>query len=305
MKPETILARTPKVLTPDQRQQFFDDGYLLLERFVSQEWLDRLWAVTNGFIDESKALERSNDTLDLEPNHSAKNTCLRRLIQPVAQDPVYWDFTRNGPIVDLAEDLLGPDIKFHHSKLNFKWSGGGEEVKWHQDIQFWPHTNYSVLTIGVYLEDVDDEMGPMGVVPGSHKGEIFNQYNDKDQWAGSIDDRDIPRVDTDKAVYLKGPAGSVTIHHCRMVHGSMPNNHPTRSRPLLLQAYSSADALPITPHNNKSAESGAIVRGKAARWVEFDETPCQMPPDYENGYQSIFAIQQEEADRAAASDTAD
>jgi hypothetical protein len=73
----------------------------------------------------------------------------------------------------------------------------------------------------------------------------------------------------------------------------------------LLQAYSSADALPITPHNNKSAESGAIVRGKAARWVEFDETPCQMPPDYENGYQSIFAIQQEEADRAAASDTAD
>lgn len=302
MKPETILAQKPKVLTQEQRQFYFDNGYLLLEGFVSQEWLDRLWAVTDRFINESKGLERSTSKLDLEPDHTAENPRLRRLIQPVAHDPVYWEFTRNGPIVDLAEDLLGHDIKFHHSKLNFKWSGGGEEVKWHQDIQFWPHTNYSVLTIGVYLEDVDDVMGPMGVVPGSHKGELFNQYNDKDQWVGSIDDKDIPRVDTDSAVYLKGPAGSVTIHHCRMVHGSMPNNHPTRARPLLLQAYSSADALPVTPHNNPSPQSGAIVRGKAARWAQFDETPCQIPPIWDGSYRSIFVVQQEEreAERAAA-----
>ena len=58
-------------------------------------------------------------------------------------------------IVDVAVDLLGPDVKFHHSKLNFKAPHGGEEVKWHQDIQFWPHTNYDLLTIGVFLDDVD------------------------------------------------------------------------------------------------------------------------------------------------------
>ena len=39
------------------------------------------------------------------------------------------------------------------------------EIKWHQDIQFWPHTDFSPLTIGVYLADVDDVMGPMGVFP--------------------------------------------------------------------------------------------------------------------------------------------
>ncbi len=36
-------------------------------------------------------------------------------------------------------DLVGSDVRFHHSKLNTKWSDGGEEVKWHQDIQFWLH----------------------------------------------------------------------------------------------------------------------------------------------------------------------
>ena len=54
-------------------------------------------------------------------------------------------------MADVAADIVGPDVKFHHSKLNFKWAEGGEEVKWHQDIQFWPHTNYSPATIGTLL----------------------------------------------------------------------------------------------------------------------------------------------------------
>ena len=106
---------------------------------------------------------------DLEPDHTSEHPRVRRLNMPYRQHPTYWEFTSDSPITDVAEDLLGPDVKVHHSKLNFKWSDGGEEVKWHQDIPFYPHTNYGVLAIGVYLEDVDDEMGPMGIVRGSHK----------------------------------------------------------------------------------------------------------------------------------------
>ena len=85
------------------------------------------------------------------------------------------------PLLDLAEDLLGPNIRFHHSKLNFKWHSGGEAVEWHQDIQFWPHTNYGPLTVGVFLEDVTEGMGNVGFVPGSHLGELFDQYAG-DRW---------------------------------------------------------------------------------------------------------------------------
>ena len=52
-------------------------------------------------------------------------------------------------------------MKFHHSKLNFKWAKGGEEVKWHYDISFWPHTNYSPLTVGTYLYDCGMDQGPL------------------------------------------------------------------------------------------------------------------------------------------------
>jgi hypothetical protein len=51
MKIEKILSHKPKVLSDAQRNSYFKDGYLVLDRFVSDEWLDRLWAVTNEFID--------------------------------------------------------------------------------------------------------------------------------------------------------------------------------------------------------------------------------------------------------------
>ncbi len=300
MTPEKVLARAPKILTQSEREFYFAAGYLLKERFVGDAWLARLREVTWQMIDESRNCSASNDKFDVEKEHGAAAPKLRRLTQPVEHDPAYWQFAANSMITDLAEDLLGADVKFHHSKLNFKWFGGGEEVKWHQDIQFWPHTNFSVLTIGLYLDDVDDETGPMGVIPGSHKGEIFDQYGDDGQWVGCLSGSDLDRAGLDEAVYLKGPAGSVTVHHCRTLHGSLRNNHPSKSRPLLLNAFSSADALPITPNPTPSRYNGAIVRGVAARHAEFDPYPARLPPDWSAGYSSIFALQQQEGEAKAA-----
>ena len=104
----------------------------------------------------------------------------------------YWEFASTTPIVDVVVDLVGPDVKFHHSKLNFKAPRGGEEVKWHQDIQFWPHTNYDLLTIGVFLEDVEPGMGEVGFVSGSHNGPLFDLY-DGDVWVGALADSDVGR----------------------------------------------------------------------------------------------------------------
>ena len=103
---------------------------------------------------------------------------LRRVTSPVDHHPDYWAYARDSLLVDVAPTSSGPDVKFHHSKLNFKWARGGEEVKWHQDIQYWPHTNYSPLTVGTYLYDCGTEQGPLGVLPGSHDGPLYDLYDD-------------------------------------------------------------------------------------------------------------------------------
>jgi ectoine hydroxylase len=292
--PEEILAHPPRVLTQAQRESYFENGYVLAEEVITGDLLERLRAVTAEMVERSRALTKSDAIFDLEPGHTAERPRLRRLTSPVEHHPAYWQLTSESVLADLAADLVGPDVKFHHSKLNFKWAEGGEEVKWHQDITYWPHTNYSPLTMGVYLHDCGPEQGPLAVLPGTNQGPLYDQYNEQDQWVGCLSEADAGRLPVETAEYLTGPAGSVTVHNCRVVHGSKPNLSDL-GRPLLLNVYSSADAFPYTANPLPSRYGGAIVRGKPARWAHHDPRPCLVPPDWSGGYTSLFALQQEES----------
>lgn len=290
---EAILSQKPQVLSQSQREFYLENGYLLLENLISQKWIDRILAATQEMLQKSRSLTTSDTVFDLEPSHSSAAPRLRRLSSPTEHHPVYWEYASQSVLADVAADLVGPDVKFHHSKLNFKWAKGGEEVKWHQDITYWPHTNYSPLTMGTYLYDVGDDQGPLGVIPGSHRAELFSQYDEDDHWVGHLNDGDLARVNRDEAVYLTGPAGSVTVHNCRTVHGSKKNLSDT-GRPLLLNVYSSADAFSYTANPLQSRNAGAVVRGQPARWAHHDPRACLIPPDWSGGYTSIYAIQQKE-----------
>ena len=280
-----------RVLAPEQCDAYLRDGFIAVESFVDEDWLTRLREVAAEFVQKSRSLTESNRIFDLEPGHSAESPRLRRLTSPADLHETFWEFVSRGPIVDVVEDLLGPDIKFHHSKLNFKAARGGEEVKWHQDIQFWPHTNYSPLTVGVFLEDVEPGMGNVGFVPGSHEGELFDEY-DGDVWVGCLGDDDVAGLDLSSVVYPKGPAGSITVHNCRTVHGSSPNQSD-RERPLLLQTYAAADAYAYTDLVRESPHGDTLIRGVPARWARHDPRPCQVGP---SRVRTIFEVQQRESD---------
>jgi ectoine hydroxylase-related dioxygenase (phytanoyl-CoA dioxygenase family) len=138
------------------------------------------------------------------------------------------------------------------------------------------------------------EQGPVGFMPGSHRWKMPTQYDDNGRWIGCLQERDVAALDLRKAKYMVGPAGSVTIHNCRTLHGS-PANTSDRGRPLLLYTLSSADAFPYTPNPIPSKKYGAaVLRGKPARYAHIDPEPCEVPPDWSHGYTSIFALQQQE-----------
>ena len=293
MAPEEVLKNEPRFISRKQQESYFENGYLLVENAVDKATLKKLQACTAKAIDDSRKVEISDAVWDIEPGHNTNNPRLRRLTSPNDYDETYWNYASSEIITDILSDLIGPDIKFHHSKLNFKWAGGGEEVKWHQDISFWPHTNYTPCTVGLYLEDCNDDQGPLGIIAGSHKGPLFNQYNEDNQWTGCLSDKDVMQLDRSRETYLPGPAGSITIHNCRTVHGSRINR-TDRPRPLLLNAYAAANAMTYTFNPARSKYDQQIVRGQTARWARHDPEPCLLPPDWSGGYTSIFTLQQQE-----------
>ena len=300
MTPEQVLSIPARALSQKQRERYFEDGFLLLERIIPEEWLQRLRGATDELVERSRDVQRSDAVFDLEPDHTRAAPRLRRVSSPVDQHPAFWDYLVQSRLGDIVADLVGPDVKYHQSKLNFKWAKGGAEVKWHYDISFWPHTNYSPLTVGTYLYDCDMDQGPVGFLPGSHRWPMRSQYDSSGRWIGCLADADVAHLDVSKARYMVGPAGSVTLHNCRTVHGS-PVNTSDKGRPLLLYVLSSADAFPYTanPIPSRNYEQ-AIIRGQRARYAHLDPEPCEVPPDWSRGYTSIFALQQREDAREAA-----
>ena len=291
MTPEQVLGQRPLVLDQRTRERYFQDGFLTVPGYVGAAWLARLRAVVAAKIEESRALTASDDQFDLAPDHSADRPNIRRLRKAVDQHPELWAFAIEPAVVDLVADLLGPDLRFHSSKLNFKWSEGGDAVRWHQDIQAWPHTNFGVLTFGVYLEDTGPEQGPLTAIPGTQRGTIFDQFDEDGRWTGAVTARDVDTLPTDAAVDLCGAAGTVVLLDCRVVHSSAANFSP-RMRPLLLNVYSAADALPITPAPAPTAKTGVLVRGREPSHVHMEPYPARLPPRWDQvGYRSIFAAQ--------------
>lgn len=299
MTPEDILKHPPRVLSQDQREFYFEHGYVAGDGLIPSDVVAGMQTLAAEFVDRSREQTESGNVYDLAPGHSATVPRLRRLKRPDEQHGEFWSFA-TGVIADIAADLVGPDVVFHHSKLNYKWNDGGDEVRWHQDIQFYPHTNYTPLTIGLYLQDTSMQDGPLAVIPGSHAGPLFDQYDKQGQWVGCLSDGDVGHLDTSTVRYVEGSAGTITAHNCRTVHGS-PSSSADDGRPLLLNAYSSADAFPYTAHPDPSAHAGHVVRGQRARWAHHDDRPCLVPPDWSGGYTSIFAAQSgEDADRTGA-----
>ena len=60
MTPEQVLRIPPKVLTEAQREFYFSEGYLCLQRAIGDEWIAKLRAATDELIGRSRCIGISN-----------------------------------------------------------------------------------------------------------------------------------------------------------------------------------------------------------------------------------------------------
>lgn len=291
---ETDMATTlgTRPLTAEQITRYHHDGYLAVPRLLDAAQVDALRRVTEDFLDRSRGVARSDAVFDLDPRHTAAAPVLRRIKNPADNDPLYRWVAFESPIPDLVTQLLGSSIRFHHSKLNMKGGLLGAAVEVHQDAAFYPHSNDDVLAVGLLLDDATAANGAMAVLPGSHRGPIHTHYDAQGRFVGCMRDEDVARLDRSGAVLLELPAGSVHIHHYRLVHWSAPNTSPADRR-LLINSYAAADALSLVPDTTGSPLAGALVRGTAPAVARRTAGDMPLPPDFRQGYTSIYELQTE------------
>ena len=299
MNSEDVLTHPALVLTEEQRTAYFANGFLVLPDYVPQAWLTRLGAATQEMLERSRSVAQSDGVFVLEEGHGPDTPRLHRVTSPQDQHPTFWEFMCDPVMTDLAADVVGPDVKFHHAKLNVKSERGTRGFKWHQDIPAWPHTDYSPVTIGVYINGCDDDMGPLSFVRGSQLGPLHSQYDDDGAFVVRVRDEVVRAIPAESIVTATGGPGTTVLLNCRTIHGSL-ENQSDRARPLLLPVYSSANSFAYTPSPIVSPHMGDIVRGRPARYACFDPRPCELPPDFRAGYIPPWVVQKKEEQRVLA-----
>lgn len=260
------------MLTQQQIAFYHKHGYLGVENVLSQCEVDDLRRVTDVFVEKSRDVAEHTAVFDLEPGHTPENPKLRRLKSPIEQHEVYRNTLHHEKILAMVSQLIGYGLRCNGNKLNMKQPGYGSPVEWHQDWAFYPHTNDDLLAVGVVIDDMTEENGPLLVIPGSHKGPVYDHHLNG-HFCGAVTD---PTFSDKGTTPVMVKAGGITIHHVRMLHGSVSNTSD-KPRRLLLFQYCAIDAFPLGGIVNWDAFNATIVRGEATNIPRVEPVPVRLP----------------------------
>lgn len=269
------------VLTDEQKSSFWDKGYLMVENAVSEDLLARLQADFSSWVEESRGhTEAYGETLDgrprfdLEGGHTTEKPALRRVNAPIEVSEAYYQAMADSRMTDCVAELIGPDIKLHHTKINSKLPGAATVVKWHQDFPFTPHSNDDLVTALLMVDEVTEENGPLEVAPQTHRGPVHSLWHDG-KFTGAVKDA-VAEDCNAQASLCTGHAGSVCLMHTRLLHGSTANRSP-RPRTLFISVYSAEDAIPLVPNPVPTRFEGEIVRGNRTGRVRSKDFQLDLP----------------------------
>jgi len=264
-----------KKISSAQLEKYENDGYVVVEDVLESSTLKRLRDVTDEVVASAAELTTHSEALDLEESHTPENPRVRRIKRPHLVHDFYLKLARHPNILSALTPILGYDIRLHGGgKVNMKSAGYGAAVEWHQDWAFYPHTNQDVLAVGILLDDMTSENGPVLMVPGTHKGPLHNHHSDG-AFCGAIDQQET-KLDISTAQEVHAKAGSISIHHARLVHGSSMNRSNDQRRILFFE-FTAADAWPLLGIGNIEEFNGRIVQGEATIQPRLEEVPVRMP----------------------------
>ena len=178
------------------------------------------------------------------------------------------DLAFNQVVLDVVEDLIGPEFSLWGSVLFVKEPETKHFVSWHQDATYMGMSSNNFVTPWIALSPSNKETGCMSMIPGSHLNAI--KEHDDTYGENNILTRGqvVKDVDESKAVDLIMRPGQMSVHHGEIVHGSQPNKSNQRRVGFALQSYMPNDIRQLIGENMwlpvKGVRSNSIVLSRPA-----------------------------------------
>jgi non-heme Fe2+,alpha-ketoglutarate-dependent halogenase len=177
--------------------------------------------------------------------------------------PGLYDVVTNDRILDVIEDIIGPNIICWTSHVFCKIPHDPVSVPFHQDATYWPLTPARTVSAWLAVDDSDRENSCLQIIPGTHRKGPLASSKAKDE---QVLDRNIGKLDQKidnleahgAPVDIELKAGQFSIHADLAAHGSAPNKSHRRRCGFAIR-YCPPTVRPLTASWGNNA---ILCRGK-------------------------------------------
>ncbi len=243
------------MITKEQAQFYKDQGYILLEKVIDMETVEKLRQEGADTLERMNSYNHETNKLwrgDWVSDEERKKQVIDAIHDMQFQSSTFTEILLNKRLLDAMELLIGPNVQLHHTKMLAKPAQKGGGFPMHQDYPYFPHENHSMLAVSIYLDDADEENGCIRVIPGSHKlGPL-----PCDPGGFYLPPKE---YSSEKSTACLAKAGDAVVFNYLTIHGSAPNRSDRPRRNILLQLRDPADRP--TNEFHQSRGQGMMLRG--------------------------------------------
>lgn len=247
-------------MTPTLKETFEQDGFCVARGLFKgaklkelQDEFDRVVEQITSGGNEANAGWQGKAAKEL----NGENRSIVHTHQIQDHSAAYMRAFMDEDFLDATEQILGPNIILHHSKLFMKPPKAGSGFPMHQDWGYFPTEQDSMIAAVIHLSEATDDMGCFRLTPGSHRlGRMEDAMGGR-----TFDDYPI-----DEATIVEAQPGDVVFFHYFTLHGSMPNNSDKARKTVLVQMHAGEDALEVDNHPN----ARVVLRGHNPRLGRVD-----------------------------------
>lgn len=181
----------------------------------------------------------------------------------------FLDYARNPEILDMVEQLIGPDIALWNMSFFAKPALNGKRTPWHQDGEYWPIRPLATCSVWIALDAATPENGCLRVIPGSHKDRRVRSHHQDERDSLALNAVLEPGTfDEAAAVDIVLEPGQVSLHDVYLVHGSRPNRSAHRRAGYVLRMMPTSSRF--------DHRLGAEINRKKGGGVDFATRPIHL-----------------------------
>ena len=205
------------MLTESELRNYHGKGFVVPDFRLSDETIDAIRA------DHERLLNRFPQFKDYCPTL-------------LSYDVRFLDYARDDGILDMVEQILGPNIALWNSSFFAKPAKIGSRTPWHQDGEYWPIRPLATCSVWIAVDDSNTENGCLQVIPGSHRRrELKGHHINKADGLALPLELDEDTFDARDAVNIELLRGQISLHDVYLMHASDANQSDSPRRGMTLR----------------------------------------------------------------------